>query len=113
MPHIHFVELPVQNLKAAKTFYETVFGWTMTDFGPDYACTMTGTVDLGLQGDKSEAPAAPLPVVIVTDLEAAHAAVSQAGGTITKLTFSFPGGRRFHFRDPNGMELAIMQADQG
>ncbi|GBQ07024.1 VOC family protein [Acetobacter cerevisiae] len=111
MARINFVELPAQNLKAAKTFYETVFGWSLTEFGPDYACTMTGSVDLGLQGDPSEAPAAPLPVVEVKDLEAALKAVTQAGGTLTKQIFSFPGGRRFHFRDPNGMELAIMQPD--
>nr|WP_025826261.1 VOC family protein [Acetobacter persici] len=111
MAHINFVELPARNLKDAKAFYESVFGWSLTEFGPDYACTMTGDVDLGLQGDATEAPAAPLPVVCVENLEAAQKAVIQAGGTLSKAPFSFPGGRRFHFRDPNGMEMAIMQAD--
>ncbi len=63
--------------------------------------------DLGLQGDKSEAPAAPLPGIRVENLEAALAAVEAAGGTITCSIFAFPGGRRFHFREPGGNELSV------
>ena len=111
MARINFVELPARNLGAARTFYSTVFGWELTDFGPSYSCTMTGNVDLGLQGDRSEATAAPLPVVLVDDIEAARAMVERAGGTVSKPMFSFPGGRRFHLPGPNGLELAIMQAD--
>ena len=88
-----------------------MFGWSLTDFGPSYACTMTADVDLGLQGDMAEAPTAPLPVVRVDDLEAAQAAVLQAGGVVVQPIFAFPGGRRFHFTDPGGMELAVMQVD--
>jgi len=88
-----------------------VFGWDLAAFGPSYASTTTGEVDLGLQGDMSEAPGAPLPVVLVDDIDAAQTAVTEGGGTISKPIFAFPGGRRFHFRDPNGLELAIMQAD--
>ena len=108
---IAFVELPARDLRATKDFYEAVFGWSLTDFGPSYACTMTADVDLGLQGDMDEAPTAPLPVVKVDDLEAAQAAVLQAGGVVVQPIFAFPGGRRFHFTDPGGMELAIMQVD--
>jgi hypothetical protein len=72
---------------------------------------MTGNVDLGLQGDMSEAPRMPLPVVLVDDIEAAQAGVAKAGGNVSKPIFAFPGGRRFHFLDPNGLELAIMQPD--
>jgi predicted enzyme related to lactoylglutathione lyase len=111
MARINFIELPARNLGAARSFYAAVFGWEMTDFGPSYSCTMTGDVDLGLQGDMSEAPAAPLPVVLVDDIDAAHAAVTAAGGSVSKPVFAFPGGRRFHFLDPNGLELAIMQPD--
>lgn len=109
MARINFIELPAGDLGAARTFYSTVFGWELTDFGSSYSCTMTGNVDLGLQGDMSEAPKTPLPVVLVDDIEAAQTAVTEAGGTISKPIFSFPGGRRFHFLDPNGLELAIMQ----
>ena len=111
MARINFVELPAKDLRAAKAFYAAAFGWQLTDFGPSYACTMTGDVDLGLQGDMQEATRAPLPVVMVEDLEAAHAAVARAGGKLTKPIFAFPGGRRFHFCDPNGLELAVMQAE--
>ena len=111
MARINFIELPAHDLGAARTFYSAVFGWELTDFGPSYSCTMTGNVDLGLQGDMSEAPRMPLPVVLVDDIEAAQTAVEGAGGTISKPVFAFPGGRCFHFLDPNGLELAIMQTD--
>jgi hypothetical protein len=111
MARINFIELPARDLGAAQTFYSAVFGWELTNYGPSYACTTTGAVDLGLQGDMSEAPRMPLPVVLVDDIAAAQTAVVEAGGTISKPVFAFPGGRRFHFRDPNGLELAIMQTD--
>ena len=111
MARICFVELPARDLAAARSFYKSVFSWDLTQFGPTYACTMTGDVDLGLQGDMKEATGAPLAVVAVDDLEAALAAVQQAGGVITHPIFAFPGGRRFHFTDPNGHELAVLKAD--
>ncbi len=111
MARINFIELPARDLGAARSFYAAVFGWDLADFGPSYSCTTTGQVDLGLQGDMDEAPAMPLPVVLVDDIDAAHAAVEAACGTVSRPVFAFPGGRRFHFRDPNGLELAIMQAD--
>lgn len=111
MARINFVELPAARLPATKAFYEAAFGWSLTAFGPSYASTMTGEVDLGLQGDAAEATAAPLPVILIDDLVAAEAAVVAAGGTVSRAAFAFPGGRRFHFRDPAGNELAAMQAD--
>lgn len=111
MARFNYIELPARDFDAARIFYSAALGWELTDFGPSYSCTMTGDVDLGLQGDMSEAPRMPLPVVLVDDIEAAQTAVAQAGGTISKPIFAFPGGRRFHFLDPNGLELAIMQTD--
>ncbi len=111
MARISFVELPARDLPCARAFYTAAFGWELTDFGPSYSCTLTGDVDIGLQGDADEAPAAPLAVVAVDNLEAAQAAVERAGGRVTKAIFGFPGGRRFHFTDPNGLELAAMQVD--
>lgn len=107
---LNYVELPARDIAKAKAFYAGAFGWKLEDFGPTYAATATGDVDLGLQGDMAEAPRAPLAVIDVQDLEAALGAVETAGGTITQPIFSFPGGRRFHFRDPNGNELAVAQA---
>jgi hypothetical protein len=111
MARLNYVELPVRDVGATKAFYETAFGWTLTNFGPTYAATLTGDTDIGLQGDAAEATAAPLPVIDVPDLEAAHGAVLAAGGEIIRPIFAFPGGRRFHFRDPSGNELAAVKAD--
>ncbi len=106
-----FIELPASDISAAKSFYASAFGWELTEFGPTYACTMTGDVDIGLQGDAAEATWAPLPVITVEDLETTLAAVTAAGAKIVRPIFAFPGGRRFQFLDPHGNELAVMQAD--
>lgn len=105
---IDYVELPSATAhELTRGFYAQAFGWSFTDYGPDYAATGNGTVDVGLNGQPGEALAAPLPVIRVDDLEAALAAVVAAGGTIARPIFSFPGGRRFHFIDPSGSELAV------
>lgn len=110
MARPNYIELPARDIVAAKAFYSQAFGWELTDFGPSYAATMTGDVDIGLQGDPDEAPSAPLPVIAVDDLEAALVAVTAAGARIVRPIFDFPGGRRFQFLDPHGNELAVVQA---
>jgi hypothetical protein len=112
MARLNYVELPVREIGPAKAFYEAAFGWSLTGFGPTYAATTTGDTDLGLQGDAAEATQAPLAVIDVPDLEAALAAVEAAGGTVSRPIFAFPGGRRFHFLDPAGNELAAVQAER-
>ena len=111
MARLNYVELPVADIAAAKSFYESAFGWAMTEFGPTYAATLTGDTDVGLQGDTAEATKAPLPVIEVEDLEATLAAVEQAGGQIVRPIFTFPGGRRFQFVDPSGNEVAAVMSD--
>jgi predicted enzyme related to lactoylglutathione lyase len=111
MARFSFIEFPTSDVAITKSFYASVFGWKLTDFGPTYSCTMTGDVDLGLQGDAAEATRAPLAVIAVDDLNEALAAVEHSGGTITRPIFAFPGGQRFHFRDPSGNELAVSKAD--
>ena len=108
---LNYLELPVGDVVRHKAFYGEAFGWAFTDFGPDYAATMTGDTDVGLNGDRTQWTAQLLPVIEVDDLEAALAAVEAAGGLVTVPIFAFPGGRRFHFRDPHGHELAAMQPD--
>jgi uncharacterized protein len=104
---IDYLEMPATGLPATKAFYEQAFGWRFVDYGPDYA----GFEDAGLDGGLNatgEAPAArPLPILFATDLEAMEVKVRAAGATIVKPIFSFPGGRRFHFTDPSGNELAV------
>ena len=79
MARFNYVELPVSDIGAARSFYEQAFGWEMTAFGPTYAATVTGDTDVGLQADASEQTMAPLPVIEVEDLEATLAAVETAG----------------------------------
>jgi predicted enzyme related to lactoylglutathione lyase len=105
---IDYVELASATAhELTRAFYSKAFGWDFSDYGPTYSATTNGTTDLGLQGDPTGALAAPLPVVRVDDLEAAFDSVTKAGGTIAKAIFAFPGGRRFHFIDPSGSELAV------
>ncbi len=113
MARINYVELRASDVAASRDFYASAFGWEFSDFGPSYSATTGGDVDLGLQGDPGEAPAAPLPVIEVDDLEAAVEAVSAAGGRITRPIFAFPGGRRFEFADPAGNRLAVSHGREG
>jgi predicted enzyme related to lactoylglutathione lyase len=106
---LDYLELPAGDVAASRAFYEQAFGWTMTAFGPTYAATTTGDTDVGLDADADNRPCAPLGVIQVDDVEAAQAAVEGAGGVILKPVYAFPGGRRFHFRDPGGNELAAWQ----
>lgn len=90
-------------LDSTKAFYSAAFGWSFTDYGPSYTA-----FDEGLEGGfQTQEPAKPLPILYSEELEATLAAVEEAGGKIVKPIFSFPGGRRFHFVDPAGNELAV------
>ena len=104
---IDYIEFPGADLPATKAFYAGAFGWTFTDYGPSYAAFDDGGVDGGINADPQDRCAAPLVILFTADLEAMEARVKAAGGTITRPIFSFPGGRRFHFRDPSGNELAV------
>jgi len=106
MAHLNYVELPATDYAKSKAFYADVFSLNLTDYGTSYCSTTTGLADLSLQGDASAATPAPLPVILVDDLEAALVSVINGGGTIVRPIFAFPGGRRFHFRDPSGNEVA-------
>jgi predicted enzyme related to lactoylglutathione lyase len=111
LARIDYVELPSATAhELTRAFYAKAFGWDFANYGPTYSATTNGTTDVGLQGDPSDALSAPLPIVRVDDLEGALDAVVKAGGTIAKPIFGFPGGRRFHFIDPSGSELAVWQS---
>lgn len=108
---ISYVEFPAQDVAAVKRFYTEAFGWRFTDWGPTYVDFQGAGLGGGFQADPAEAPAKPLVIVHAEDLEAMEAKVRAAGGVITRPIFSFPGGRRFHFRDPSGNELAVVTPD--
>jgi hypothetical protein len=104
---IDYVEFPGTDLAAVKAFYGAAFGWTFTDYGPDYAAFEGEGTDGGFAAGPSGAPEKPLVVLYAHHLEAMEAKVAASGGKITRAIFTFPGGRRFHFKDPSGNELAV------
>jgi hypothetical protein len=106
---IDYIEFPARDIAASKRFYAAVFGWTFEDWGEDYASFSDGRLSGGFRADGavSASPPGVLVVFYVTDLPAAERRVRDAGGAITKPAFDFPGGRRFHFTDPAGNELAV------
>jgi uncharacterized protein len=104
---IDYIELPATNVVTAKKFYADAFGWTFTDYGPDYTSFMDGRLAGGLMKVATVQRGGPLVVIFAVDLAAAEQRVRSAGGVIVEPIFSFPGGHRFHFTDPSGNELAV------
>lgn len=100
---IDYIEFPATGIDATKKFYADVFGWKFTDYGPDYTSFEDGRIAGGFTKDKKQT----LVVIYADDLEGMEKRVAAAGMKIVKLIFSFPGGRRFHFTDPSGNELAV------
>lgn len=107
MERIDYVEFPATDMATTKAFYETVFGWKFTDYGPDYTSFEDGRIAGGFSKNDKVMAGGPLIVIYAADLAGMEAKVREAGGRIAKETFSFPGGRRFHFTDPSGNELAV------
>ena len=108
---IGYIELPSTNVAADKQFYGSLFGWSFEDFGPDYAAFHDAGVEGGFNGSNEGRTKAPLIVLDTKDIDGMAKQVAAAGGTITAPVFAYPGGRRFHFADPSGNELAMMQSD--
>lgn len=103
---IDYIEFGATDLSKIKRFYGQVFGWEFTDYGPDYTSFSGGQLAGGF-AKGGEAGGHPLVVLYSTNLERTFVRLKEAGGTIEKEIFSFPGGRRFHFKDPSGNELAV------
>lgn len=107
---MNYVEFPAKDLAGTKAFFESVFGWSFTDYGPDYTVFENQGLDGGFfQSDlaSSTEKGAALIVFYSSQLEATLAKVEKAGGSILKPIYSFPGGRRFHFAEPSGNEFAV------
>ncbi|MCZ4279613.1 VOC family protein [Kiloniella laminariae] len=113
MPHqnnsINYIEFPMVKLDETKSFYSKAFGWRFTDWGPDYLSFDGAGIDGGFNREDKVPVNAPgvLVVLYAEDLEKTGTAISAAGGKIIKPAYGFPGGRRFHFTDPNGNQLAV------
>ncbi|MEM7400911.1 MAG: VOC family protein [Pseudomonadota bacterium] len=107
---INYVELPAKDINAVKAFFTEAFSWSFTDYGPDYTAFENQGLDGGFfTSDKvaSTENGSALVVFYSNDLEETQSKIQQAGGKIIQEIFSFPGGRRFHFTDPNGNEFAV------
>lgn len=106
---INYIEFPLVEREATKRFYASVFGWEFQEWGPDYLSFSGAGVEGGFNGVDEVPVSAPgvLVILYASDLEATLGAVKEAGATILKEPYPFPGGRRFHFADPNGNELAV------
>jgi predicted enzyme related to lactoylglutathione lyase len=104
---IDYVEFPTTDIQETRRFYEATFGWTFKDYGSSYTSFHDGRMAGGFQKVDAMPGGGPLVVLYAVDLAAAEAAVREHGGRIVREAFSFPGGRRFHFSDPSGNELAV------
>jgi hypothetical protein len=103
---INYVEFSSGDLAASRVFFEKAFGWSFTDYGPSYVAFDKAGLDGGF-AQAEGAAVAPLVVLYADDLAAAEAAMLAAGGEVVVPQYDFPGGRRFHFREPGGNVLAV------
>jgi len=105
--HINYVEFYTKDLEKVKEFYTKAFGWTFTDYGPTYTAFSDSGLEGGFEKTDNEIVNGALVILHHKDLEAIKKHIIQSGGIIPQDIFSFPGGRRFHFIDPSGNELAV------
>ena len=106
-----YIEFPATDIEATKHFYHHVFGWDFKDWGPDYVSFHDGRMGGGFTTEAQVATGGKttgaLVVLYAANLQETYNKVKGAGGRVVRETFEFPGGRRFHFADPNGNELAV------
>ncbi|AKA34127.1 MAG: VOC family protein [Muricauda sp.] len=104
---INYVEFKAIDLEEIKRFYTECFGWSFTDYGPTYTAFSNSGLEGGFEKTQEMITNGVLVVLYSENLEEIKKVIAMAGGQISKDIFSFPGGRRFHFLDPSGNELAI------
>ncbi|MFY9923401.1 MAG: VOC family protein [Opitutaceae bacterium] len=107
---VYYVEFHASDLAKTKAFFEKVFGWQFTDYGPDYTSFTDGRLAGGFARSEKKASLATgsaLVVIFSSHLEKTLGQVVEHGGTVTQDIFSYPGGRRFHFTEPSGNELSV------
>ena len=105
------IEFNVADIARSKEFYGQAFGFRFTDYGPSYCEFTDGRLTGGLTTLGTVSPGGPLVILYADDLAETQARLERLGAKIVKPIFSFPGGRRFHFRDPDGYELAVWSAN--
>jgi len=107
---INYLEFPSKNIAITKKFFSEVFNWKFVDYGSDYVAFSNAGLNGGFfKSDQmvSTKSGSALVVMYSSELEKTCKKIEAAGGQIIKPVFDFPGGRRFHFADPNGNEYAV------
>ena len=104
---VDYVEFGATDIERTRRFYERVFGWRFEDYGPDYTSFQDGRLSGGFTRDAPVRPANPLVVIYAARLDEVETRIRSEGGQVVRPTYEFPGGRRFHFTDPSGNELAV------
>jgi uncharacterized protein len=107
---INYIEFPAKDLKATKSFFESAFGWSFQDYGPEYVAFSDEGLDGGFYQSEISSKVSSGSALLIfysRDLESTLATVEAAGGVISAPIYAFPGGRRFHFVEPSGNELAV------
>ncbi|RLD25931.1 MAG: VOC family protein [Bacteroidetes bacterium] len=105
--HINYVEFKAKDLAKIKKFYNKSFDWTFTDYGPTYTAFSDSGLEGGFEKTENEIVNGALIVLYHKNLDSIKNRIIKFGGKISKNIFSFPGGRRFHFVDLSGNELAV------
>ncbi len=105
--HIDYIEFKSTDLQATKTFYSSAFGWTFTDYGPNYTAFENSGVSGGFEKTDAIINNGVLIVLQFENLTEIKEKIMALGGQISVDIFSFPGGKRFQFLDPSGNELAV------
>lgn len=108
---VQYIEFLSADIQKARKFYTESFGWVFTDYGPEYTAFEGDYVDGGFTTGKP-VKGSILVIIYSEDVETTKQKVIKAGGIIAKDIFNFPGGRRFHFLDPDGNELAVWSAQK-
>lgn len=104
---IDYIEFFASDLEDIKVFYSKAFGWKFTDYGPRYVSFEDGNISGGFTKSEIIKTDGPLIILYADDLEETQKIIQDYGGRLTKAIYNFPGGRRFHFTDPSGNELAV------
>ncbi|MDM9590469.1 VOC family protein [Pseudomonas asiatica] len=104
------IEFNVVDIERSKKFYGAAFGWSFVNYGPTYTEFSDGRLTGGFTTGEPVRPGGPLVILYADDLAETQRRIKAAGATISRETFAFPGGKRFHFIDPDGYELAVWSA---
>ncbi|HLU01696.1 MAG TPA: VOC family protein [Advenella sp.] len=110
---LDYIEFTVSNLARTCNFYAAAFGWSFKDYGPDYCEFSDGRFTGGFAQGEPAGAGGPLVILYADNLAHMQERIERAGGRIVKPVFAFPGGRRFHFADPDGHELAVWSDQEG